>query len=463
MPFIKMFRREAFNEFFNRHPLLLIGLVVYSYALVAMVLFQYVLLPAVAPSVSNGLFSGDPQYYNQLAITMAHQISTKGLSAWSLRPAGQGSAGVTAIIYAAFSVKPWLIILLNALLHSLASVVLIYIVRQLVPLKLAVIACLFFIVSPYQMHWLSQINKDSYTILGFYLIVLGWIFVYKEILNSTTSVCWSGLSMIVSGAILISIVRPYMLQVLQVPNIVVVCILSLVYTRCHVANRFGYILSSLFKWLGPVIVVLLVLIPLSKGGASGETISAYEQRSVAIQPSNCWKRTPWIPVFLDKKFAAIISQRGNYNILGTKEYGPTTRELLIDNKKVFYSAYDVAAYLPRAMQLAFFAPFPSYWVIPGLNSENSIFRQFVTIEMILAYISFIFLAIGCVLYKDRLVFILPLIYSFVLMLVYGLATPHISVLYRYRYAPFMLLVSIGFSVALKLWNGKISVVDNMKS
>jgi hypothetical protein len=449
-----MFNRSTFNAFFRRNPLLLIGVVVYSYALASMVLFQYVLLPATAPSVRNGLFSGDPQYYNQLASAMAQQITTKGWGAWSLRPAGQGSAGVAAVIYAVFSSKSWLIILLNALLHSLAAVTLISVVRQLIPLKLAVIASLFFIISPYQMHWLSQINKDSYSILGFYLFVLGWVYVFKDMRKGTTSSYWWGLSLVAAGAVLISIVRPYMLQLLQVPNIFIVCLLAIAYVRSCVVDRSVSLFAGA-KFLGPVLVLLLVLVPLSKGGASGHTISKCERDFVTVSQNPHvpirWINTNWVPDFLERRLFAIITQRSNYDVLGTNVYGPATRELLIDNARIFRSVYDVAAYLPRAMQIALFSPFPDSWTILGKKKTMSMFRRFVTFEMVLAYISFVFLVIGCFLFWNRIEFILPLIYSLFLMLIYGLSTPHISVLYRYRYAPFMLLVTIGFSVGFKLW------------
>jgi hypothetical protein len=70
--------------------------------------------------------------------------------------------------------------------------------------------------------------------------------------------------------------------------------------------------------------------------------------------------------------------------------------------------------------------------------------------MIVAYVSFVFLIIGAVIFRNRIEFVLPVIYSFFMMMMYGLSIPHIGALYRYRYAYFMLLVALGITVVLKL-------------
>jgi hypothetical protein len=96
-------------------PLFAIGVVVSVYALAAMTLFQFVFLTTIKPSIiKNGLIRGDPQYYHMLASDLADRIVREGWSAWSLRPEGQGNAGITAALYAATTTKPWMVIPLNA-------------------------------------------------------------------------------------------------------------------------------------------------------------------------------------------------------------------------------------------------------------------------------------------------------------------------------------------------------------
>jgi putative Ca2+/H+ antiporter (TMEM165/GDT1 family) len=76
--------------------------------------------------------------------------------------------------------------------------------------------------------------------------------------------------------------------------------------------------------------------------------------------------------------------------------------------------------------------------------------------MIVAYVSFVFLIIGAVIFRDRIEFVFPVIYSFFVMVMYSLAIPHVGALYRYRYAYFMLLVTLGITVAIKLWCEAVS-------
>ncbi|MFA5300917.1 MAG: hypothetical protein WC389_22220, partial [Lutibacter sp.] len=318
-----MLNQIKWSVYLRQHQLFLVGAAIYIYAIVAMVIFQYILLPRFDPFIKEGLIAGDPQYYHQLASNLAHRIAIEGWGIWNLRPDGQGCAGITAMIYAIAFVSPLLVILLNAFLHSIASVTLISIVGQFVRFRLAVIACLFFIISPYQMHWLSQINKDSYSIAGFYVFVLGWTLVFKQAPKTKKSSYWFGLLLVMIGAMLISIVRPYIIQILQAVSIIIVCVMTIILLSRIITDRL-ILLSSAIRWLVPVILVTLFLSTMTQMTCgSGEHLMRLENSVVLLQPTKTgesitpsqWTKTRWLPILIDKKLYAIMARRAIYNSL----------------------------------------------------------------------------------------------------------------------------------------------------
>jgi hypothetical protein len=112
---------------------------------------------------------------------------------------------------------------------------------------------------------------------------------------------------------------------------------------------------------------------------------------------------------------------------------------------------DVLTYLPRALQIALLAPFPIDWAIFYAGETRSVFRIFMTGEMFLAYLSFFFLGVYLFLNRAKLEVFVSLAYVLPTLTIYGLATPHVGILCRFRYPFFVLLMTMGFALAIKLW------------
>ena len=107
----------------------------------------------------------------------------------------------------------------------------------------------------------------------------------------------------------------------------------------------------------------------------------------------------------------------------------------IDWDRAPQSAVDVFKYLPRALQIALFAPFPDTWLQkPGLTRLAGVG------ETALWYC----IAPGLLLamaYRRTLALTVTVMFAVLFMAVFGFVTPNVGTLYRYRYAyEFILMV-----------------------
>lgn len=432
---------------------------VYLYALFTMFFYRQVLLPLVEPKLWNGLIPGDPQYYHHLAAGIAELIAQNGWTDWIFRPQGNGNAGILAAVYAVFGTKPSLIIPINALLHSVAFLALFAIAREHLPRRLAAVACTPFLLSPYMISWYSQPNKDSFVAAGFFLFMYGGLQVTKNVAYvAGKKKFWYGLIFIGFGAILISIARPYLVGILQIINWILFPILAAFVWRAVATKRLLPPTVAIIRVLA-IAVLLTAILPLTKSWYGNAVTWDAEYASLHPEAVS-WSRTEWLPKELDYKLYGIaVTQRHTYYYL-INDTNVTTREMLIDLDQKFNSAADVLEYFPRGIQIGIFAPFPDKWSFLGVPSK-SVFRNFVTVEMILIYASLVFFAIGVVIFTRNVSSYLAMLYCLPVILLYALASPHIGALYRYRY-PFMaILVTLGLTVALRMWNDKKKLHDDV--
>jgi hypothetical protein len=430
---------------------------VFLYALLAMFFYRQVLLPLVEPKLWNGLIPGDPQYYHHLAAGMAERIVKEGWSSWIFRPQGNGNVGILAAVYAVFGSNPSLIIPINALLHSVAFLALFGIAREHLPLRLAAVVCMPFVLSPYMISWYSQPNKDSFVAAGVFLFLYGCIQVTKNVAHiEGKKKFWYGLISFGFGAILISIARPYLIGILQVINWILFPISVVFLWRVVAIKKFLSPTIAIIRVLA-IAVLLIAIMPLTKSWY-GNAVTWDAEYATSHPDAVSWDRTKWLPEELDYKLYGIaVTQRHTYNYL-INDTNVTTREMLIDLDHKFSNATDVLEYLPRSIQIGIFAPFPNKWSFMGIPSK-SVFRNFVTFEMVLIYASLVFFAIGVVKFTRDVSSYLVMLYCVPIISLYALATPHIGALYRYRFPFILILVTLGLVVALRLWHEKDKLSD----
>ena len=396
---------------------------------------QLVVLPYLFPSLHAGeglLKGGDWLYFHRLAKDLAERIRVEGWGAWELRPEGQAPAGIAAIFYVFFGAKPWVILPLNALVHALSGVVLFSLVYDLVgERKSAFLATLPFIFFPSAMTWYTQIHKDGIFILGVFLFLLGWngLLVLGDYSRSWKALLlytlWS-----VLGGMLVWIVRPYGLEILWFLGIIFALLVSGIklFTGKIRKNRGKEVYRSLlFLWLSLAMLTPLAFRAVSEGEPIGEPIEIV------------WKDTPWLPDFLEGKFVGIARVREAYY----RQYDPQLAGN-IDWEVSFHSAGDVMRYIPRALEIGIFAPFPRHWFEEGTSPGGDMTRKIAALETIFVYLSLAFLVFGFLRSRKNLSFWAVMYFSLSVILVYALSVPNLGSLYRARYGFWMLLVALGW-------------------
>lgn len=430
------------------------------YAFVAMVVSRELVIPHMMQS-KDGDISGDPQYYRSLALRKAEEIRANGIGRFELRPDGQGPAGVASIFYS-ISRSPYGMVLLNAVMHALATVVGVLILRHWFSLRTAIIAALPMAISPYMIAWFSQINKDSFVLLGALLFIHG----LTNLINPKGRDLYSKealphLFSAIFGIALIWIVRPYVNQVL-LPASGLILMVGLVIRARKAAKDIGWM--ALY---GSMVILSLGL--LGKGAASGATLDSFnyfewegQAKTVSAKCLSAvgirnWRDEQYLPEFVDEKLKAMAGQRCLMFSLLQTQSNATTRNSIMDTDRLLGSSADVLAYFPRAALLGIFSPWPDRWGYV-FHHKPSMFYTITPVEAALLYIGLAGLIIWMVSNQAWSVLI-PITVCTSVMTTYGMATPFLGALYRYRYPWWMLLICLGiaaFITILAAYNKRIS-------
>jgi len=186
---------------------------VFCYALMAMAVSRELVIPYFMPSSIDGNIQGDPYYYHLLAIKKTEEMKALGIEEFELRPEGQGPAGFASLAYLAIN-SPYSVVLINALLHGVSVVIMTLILLRWFPLRASLIAITPLAVSPHMMLWFSQLNKDSFALVGSLLFIYGLM---RFICADGKTLFRSGfisLVVMVAGVLLLWVVRPYVNQIL---------------------------------------------------------------------------------------------------------------------------------------------------------------------------------------------------------------------------------------------------------
>ncbi len=388
---------------------------------------QFVALPRLFPSLHAGeglLKGGDWLYFHNLAVKLAEKIRTEGWSAWQLRPEGQAPAGIAAFFYVLFIPKPWVLVPLNALLHGSSTFLLMKIVELFArDRRKALLSVLPFWLFPSAMTWYTQIHKDGIAIFGAFLFLYGWgAFFSQDGGRDKKSALLSAFA-IFFGGVLIWVVRPYVAEILWFLSIIMAFIVSI-----WSLSLRRPILPLLFLW-----GAILFLFPFTRGGEGGEAISIE------------WRNALWLPDFFEQKLMGLARTRLAY----FSQYDPNLGGN-IDWHVSFHSVGDVLRYIPRALEIALFAPFPQHWLTPGTSPAGYITRKIAGVEMLFVYTALLFflLFLFCR-HRDPRIWVL-LYFSLSVMLIYALSVPNVGSLYRARYGFLMILVSLGWADVLSL-------------
>jgi putative peptidoglycan lipid II flippase len=431
----------------------------FCYTMALSLVFQKLVLPLL-PSLhaGSGLLKHDAFYYHQVALMLADNIHSHGWSAWSLwskQTNTTGNVGILSAIYAFFTPDPALIIPVNAFLHATSTVMLFLIGRELWEGRTGrlcglVVAGLF-VFFPSALSWYSQPLKDSYSIAGMLMILYSWITVFKP--GPMKKGLLVPFAWLIAGLLLVTIVKPYYLKLILAVTVLAVVMVGLQLLWMKHPKRvqilFFYILASVLIWAAGTITK-----PFVPEAGSGEVYSENNigeiieiGPKIGIGPNTnikwVWQESGWIPGFLEKNLATAARTRA-----GMISYNQNVSAgSMIDIHDAPQSAGKVLEYLPRALQIGLFAPFPNAWL-----QNPSPTRLLAIAETACWYL----LVPGLLLafyYRRSPELTVAVLFSFFFITIFSFVTPNIGTLYRYRYAYEFILMAIAAGGLIQFYFG----------
>lgn len=131
---------------------------------------------------------------------------------------------------------------------------------------------------------------------------------------------------------------------------------------------------------------------------------------------------------------------------GFTSSGGTTAASNIDKGIDFCKNEDLVRYIPRAMQIALFAPFPSSWFAVEKRNSSPVEIYISVAEMLYCYVAYFGLLYWLVSYRRwNVALVVPIAFALGLTLLLGLTVANVGTLYRMRFPFAMIFVSIGMA------------------
>lgn len=435
-------------------PLLIIWGVLFIFTFLVGLLVQLLLLPHVFPAwhAGDGLLIGlDCVAFHKIAVGLAERIHTEGWSAWTLRPGGQPVAGVAAVFYALITPKPWVVLPLSAALHATAGLVLMFIVNKICGnWRKSLLATLPFVFFPSTLTWTSQMHNDSYAILGGLLFIYGWIILAQD------SQLWSwrptiyATAMIILGAVLAWLVRPYVVQMLQAIGILVALLLAVRFMLPAIHGSTSW--PRVIFIIALISILLGVVSPLTQTSLARDItpqdITPSEPSEAGEPPNEAfkWKDIPWLPNSIENKLYSVGRLR--WSVIRSWTHAASN----IDTEVKLESLSQMISYLPRAVEIAFLAPFPKMWFGQGSKPPNTMMRRVSTFEMVIVYIALLGLPYALWRWRKDIRLWVIMLFCCGMLVIYAFTIPNVGTLYRMRYPYLMTCVALGIAGWGKFWD-----------
>tara|TARA_R100000027_G_scaffold61041_2_gene52133 strand:- start:3091 stop:4482 length:1392 start_codon:yes stop_codon:yes gene_type:complete len=449
-----------------------IFLLVTAYALCVGILVQKVIVPYMGGE--NGLLPVlDTVTFHEMAIEMSDRMDSEGWSAWEWNPGWSANqpVGIMAAVYYFVGPDPIYLLPINALFHGLSAVVLLALFQVLGwGARASVAGILPFVFFPSTLTWVSQFHKDGLYCLGLFSMFLGC----AKILSAAS---WrsriGGIVWIVLGAFWAGLMRGYGVTVFAIAAFLVGAFLIGVSFLSARKRTLRECANSLVFILG-----ILAILPFAgtKGGnvssgsndadevtESSETVVvasveeepapvtiAEVERPSYLPPETPWQESSWLPGPVDRNVHRLVHNRTVFFWLfpdsGT----------FVDKDQEFRRAEDVLFYLPRALVIGLFSPFPDIWLGDGQTETGGAQRRVAAVETVIAYVLLAGCLYGLIRWPSREKFFVVLV-SILLIVALVYPVPAVGSLYRLRFGAFSLLLGMGaisLFQAFTLWRLK---------
>jgi hypothetical protein len=416
---------------------------VFLYPIIVGLLLQLVLLPYIFPAWHAGdgvLVGGDGLPFHRLAVGLSEKIHAEGWQSWNPRPGGQIVSGIAAVFYTLIAPKPWSLLPLNAVMHTLATWALFTMLRDITwDWRKAMLGTAFFAFFPSSLTWTAQMHNDSYAILGGMLFISGWASISRRASWDHNWVVLRSIFLILIGSGLLLLVRPYMLTMMRGLGGIISIGVIIFFIRSSFMKQIHW-------WKTGTAILLFMLISFA---SIQRTEFSSGTRPLITPPT--WKSTPWLPGYVDRQLKSLSTTRSD--VIFRWQHAASN----IDTDVTFTSAPQVILYLPRAAQIGFLSPFPVDWFGTGSKAPNTMMRRVSGVEMLLVYAALLGLPYFIWQKRKQVELWVVLFFCTGMLVIYALGVPNVGTLYRFRYAYLMTMVGLGAAgwyMMYEYWNAR---------
>ena len=176
---------------------------------------------------------------------------------------------------------------------------------------------------------------------------------------------------------------------------------------------------------------------------AGDGVLSWDELTRAVRAIP-WYRSTWLPPAIDRVAYRIALTREVFLVYYLD--GQSTLDVDIG----FYRATDLLRYLPRALQIALLAPFPTHWRDAGSLGWTTVGRRVLVVEMLGVYAALLPLPVVAWRWRRRTDLWIVVLPCLAILSVYSLVVPNLGALHRFRYGFLMVLVGLGVAGGLDL-------------
>jgi peptidoglycan biosynthesis protein MviN/MurJ (putative lipid II flippase) len=402
----------------------------FAYAGFMALLLQKLILP-ITPELhaGHGLMSNDAIAFHEIAAAMAQRIQMIGWSEWRLFPADgiTGNVGLLAALYAVLGPDPVWFIPINAAYHALGALMIFLIGAVLSPGIAGrlggLAAALLFLAFPSSLVWYGQNHKDAFMIAGILIALAGFLRVLDQGGRKNLLIC---ALLMLFGLVQVAVMRPYMLTVFAAAFL------------CAWLGIFGYAVYSRSaedpSALARLALMVVISIAVAGIAPSGHLVASEGLGAGGIQLENWrWVNSTSIPPAVDHVLERVSAVRAHVIQSGRKVGAGS----IVDGDIAPENAGELVAYLPRALVVGLFSPFPDTW-----SERPTLPRVIGAVETLLWYLLAPGVVCLLVLRPSRQIFAC-LIFAAAVLTVLGYVSPNVGTLHRIRYAPLFLFSLAG--------------------
>jgi hypothetical protein len=386
---------------------------------------HFQLAPNTFDENGTGLtFAIDGASYQRVASNLADVLQTNGVSAW-LNAKAPFHSRLYSLVFATFGRFLGHNILaagpLNLVFYLAILSCVYFLGREIFDVRAGFVAATIVALWPSFLFHSTQLIRDPISIACFLALVL-----VLTLLLSREFAWRASIALGVSGAVIVTLfwlVRANMWNVLLVA--VALTVLLLIARILH-RRRFMF---------GNAIALVIII------AAALVAPSRLESTSLpGVRPTVTPLAIPILSQFAGRRsgFRSYTSQASN-----------------IDRDVQFHSPGDIVRYIPRALVIGFFAPFPKMWVESGSYGRTG--RLLSGAETLVMY--FFYLGVALCLWRDRRN--LKMWFVFLIaatgLLALGLVVVNAGALYRIRYVFWIMLIVIGSRGFTRINADQISV------